>query len=159
MTVLPLTHPRSVEPQQPSRSAAHTVFRVRAGGRYGFYNGPVTAKIPLPAFSLTARHPKTIVVVGRNDNRFTLAGEEAAYCANLSSLIIRGAITDDLKNFCRFLTGWSFPRIHLRQKPTRGLFQAFKSVLRCLVLVHDENRNEGALHCQTIPLKDRTRCL
>lgn len=73
-----------------------------------------------------------------------LALEAGAYCCRLEGLFsIRGASVEFL-NFCRFLTGWSLPRNHLRQKPTRGLFQAFfKSFRGGWALRHVSKHDSG----------------
>ena len=95
-------------------------------------------KFPLPAFSVVVRCQSP-------SSHSLMAGrlEGGANC-NAASLPFDAGACADLSNFCRSLTGWSFPRVHLRQKPTHGLYVLFREFLRWLVPVHAPNMNDGA---------------
>lgn len=86
------------------------------------------------------------------------AGEAGAYCCRLTDLFLGKGHSRVLNWFGPVARCFS-ALLNSFQEPSRRVSQAFKTFLRCLVLVHDEQPSDGALHCQTIPLKDRTRCL
>lgn len=97
---------------------------------------------------VASKHPSPVrtIIVGALRLKFetplqtSQAGNsEGGANRNAASLpfIDTGACAD-LSNLCRSLTGWSLPRVQLRQKSLRGIFQAFQS-FRCWLLPHGNN--------------------
>lgn len=142
---------RVAVPQQAietASSVSRTVSRISAGSRYGFYHGPVTAKVSLPKFVVICRYQAPKAAEGSAD-----------FCCSFSDFYHDRGFMAVIKDFCRSLTGWSLPRIHLRQKPTRGLSYALRSFRGFAALFHEQTMNRGAPHWNEKPFPNPTTAL
>lgn len=161
MTVLPFTHPRSVYPSRDLGSCAEVRVQsggagasiihperparisIRCGSRIGLYRLDIDrmARMRLPAFTLTARHPRSIVVVGANQNS---AGKIGAYsCSHLTGIFPEGATTG-ISEFVRALVPGNLSALlHLRQKPSSGFTECFKVLLSVLRHENHHGRRNG----------------
>lgn len=142
MNVLPF--PKSSE-RDHSRDLGHGVC-VRVQGWSG-------AMVQLP------RSPTRKIVVRGTHCRYQspttspgqLGDEASAYCCSLVALFLdRRGRTVDFKNFSRrFKAPGSLllSALQAGKQSARGISESFKTFLRCLVLVHDEDSSEGTISC------------